>query len=169
MSAQEKGERTLTCVLKFCHVVRTTDSSYTMAQAQMEEKMRELADQPNTTVLKTEYDILHEPWKSDRLRAVLEKIVKRVMESDENADAFRLRKQMMSDDNEILQFQRDHPQMYWAVTDRQLMSQEKYRNAVTAMLRVKEKVERGEVPANHEADGMATSAIVQALGATVPS
>lgn len=135
-------------------------------QKQMEARMQDLADQPNTTVLKTEYDIRHEPWKSTRLRSVLEKIVKAVMDSSPDEDGFRLRKRLMTEDNEVLQFQRHHPQMYWAVTDRRLMEQEKYRNAVTAMLLVKEKVERGEVAANHEADGMATSAIVKALGTT---
>lgn len=130
----------------------------------MNERMRRLADEPNTTVLQTDYDTVREPWKVARLRAIMERITKRAtQEFAEDADDIALRKTLM-EDAEILEFQRAHPKLFWGITDRAMMKEVKYRNSISAMLDIMEQKERGMFRGEYEADGAATSAIMSALG-----
>ena len=50
------------------------------------------------------------------------------------------------------------------LTDRAQMKQERARDAVKAMLAVREKVEAGQVGDGQEADAMATRVVIAALG-----
>jgi hypothetical protein len=130
--------------------------------AYQQERLRELAQKPNTSVLQVEHDSVRDPWPVARLRPVMEGLLARVLAFDASTSDFVVRKTCL-DDAETLEFQRAHPKLYWSLTDREQMRQKKARDAVTAMLRVREKVESGEVTDAHEADALATRTVMAAL------
>lgn len=125
-------------------------------------RLQDLSSRRNTTVLTVEHDFINEPWPVSRLRPLLERLAKRVTEFPDGTDEFVVRKTCL-DDPEVLQFQRMHPQLYYMVTDRKLVKEEKFRNAVNGLLHVRGKVENGEVTNGQEADGMATQTVLSAL------
>ena len=125
-------------------------------------RLEELAERPNTTVLTVEHDFINEPWPVSRLRPLLEALAKRVSEFPDDASEFTVRKQCL-DDPEVLAFQRMHPKLYYMVTDRKLIREDKFRSAVNSLLHVRAKVERGEVSEGQEADGLATRSVLASL------
>ena len=125
-------------------------------------RLEELSERPNTTVLTVEHDFVNEPWPVSRLRPLLERLAKRVTEFPDETDDFVVRKTCL-DDPEVLEFQRMHPKLYWMLTDRKLVKEEKFRNAVNGLLLVRRKVEVGEVESGQEADGMATQTVLASL------
>jgi hypothetical protein len=66
-------------------------------------------------------------------------------------------------DEEVLDFQRQHPQLFWLLTDRKMVNDKRFQQALGAMFKVKEKVENGDIQEGHDADALATSSIVSAL------
>ena len=132
-------------------------------QAHHQERLRELAERPNTTVLTVEYDDKHDPWPVERVRPMMERLVARVLSFGDEVDDFRVRKTCL-DDPEVLAFQRQHPKLYWMLSDRKLMREERCRSAITGLLHVRSKVQSGEVTDEHEADGLATRTVLAALG-----
>ena len=80
-----------------------------------------------------------------------------------DASDFAFRKACLQEE-EVLLFQRRHPQLYWMVTDREKMREQRYRSAVSALLEVRRRVERGEVKEGEEADAAATRVVIDALG-----
>ena len=130
--------------------------------AYQKERLRELASRPITTVLDVEHDHHHDPWSVSRLRPLLERLTERVLTTPDDVSDFALRKQCL-EDAEILDFQRNHPKFYWLLTDRTIMREQKHRDAITGMLYIRGEVERGNVAHGHEADGMATRTVIEAL------
>lgn len=126
------------------------------------ERLRELSERPNTTVLDVEHDSHHEPWSVDRLRPLLERLTSRVLATPDETSDFVMRKQCLEDE-EVLAFQRDHPKFYWLLTDRAIMREKKHRDAITGMLYIRGEVERGRVTTGQEADAMATRTVIEAL------
>lgn len=124
------------------------------------EKVRR--DDPHAEVMEVKHDFIHEPWPSDRLEAVFQRIVSEIFSFDEKTSDFVVRKTLLRD-TEILEFQRHHPRLYYTLTDRAMMKEEKYRTTLMRMLLVKQRIERGEVPADERADALATEAIVTSL------
>ena len=138
------------------------DSSLpTSVGAYENERLKELADQPNTTVYTVNHDAKHDPWKPKRLKRVIERLSSRVREFAPEVDDFTLRKQCL-DDEEILNFQRDHPKTYWMLTDRALANNPKAHAAVVAMLGIHSQLRSGNL-SEQEADAAATSAVMNAL------
>ena len=129
-----------------------------------DERMKELASRPNTVVYGETYDATHEAWSSQRLRDVAERIALKVGEIGEEVDSFRLRKRCMAEDEEISNFQEHHPRLYWLLTDRDVLSNEKARSAMAAMIHVRKLVEQGDLKEGSEADLMAAQGILQAFG-----
>lgn len=125
-----------------------------------EEHMRQLADDPQNTVYKTEYEH-HEAWSVARLRPLLERLAARVSAFPEEACDFTVRKTCL-DDPEVLAFQRVHPQLYWQITDRARVRDKRFKESLGAMLIILEKRERGDV-APEQADAMATQAVMAAV------
>lgn len=134
----------------------------TDVNAYEKQRLEELSQRPNTTVLTVEHDFVNEPWPVSRLRPLLERLAKRVTEFSDETDDFVVRKTCL-DDPEVLEFQRMHPKLYWMLTDRKLVKEEKFRNAVNGLLLVRRKVEVGEVESGQEADGMATQTVLASL------
>lgn len=128
-----------------------------------QERLQELSQRPNTTVLTVQHDEKHDPWPAARLRGVMETITKRTLSTPDDAHDFALRKQLLTDDPEILAFQRQHPKFYWLLTDRAIMREKKSRDAVTGMLFIRDEIEHGRVAEGQEADGMATRTVLEAL------
>lgn len=124
--------------------------------------LEELAQRPNTKVLEATHDFINEPWKVERLRRVMSKIVDDVLASDPEEDNFVIRKRMLEDE-EILAFQRQHPRMYYTITDKTLMRDAKARDTIKALLHVRERVERGEITDDKEADATATRVVMSTL------
>ena len=112
-------------------------------------------------VLRRELARLADPCTS--VRPVLSTIARRVASFGDEVDDFVVRKTCMSEDAEVLAFQRKHPKLYWLVTDRALMRQERYRNALGGLLGVRDRVESGALPEGQEADATATSTVMAAL------
>jgi hypothetical protein len=66
-------------------------------------------------------------------------------------------------DPHVLAFQRQHPKLYWMVTDRKKMKEQKYRDVIGAMVELRKRVELGQVKEGEEADATATRVITDAL------
>lgn len=131
-------------------------------QAYEKERLQKLSEKKNTTVLTVEHDFINDPWPEKRLRDVMEPLVARVLSFDDSVSDFTLRKTCM-EDPEVLEFQRQHPKMYWMLTDRKIMGDERSRKAITGMLYVRKQVESGAVTEGQEADAMATKTVLAAL------
>lgn len=134
----------------------------TEVQAFENERLRRLSEKGNTTVLTVQHDFINDPWSERRLRDVMEPLVARVLSFDGSVSDFTLRKTCM-EDPEVLAFQRQHPKMYWMLTDRTIMGDERSRKAITGMLYVRKQVESGAVAEGQEADAMATKTVLAAL------
>ena len=132
-------------------------------QAFETERLRQLSEKKNTTVLTVQHDFVHDPWPEPRLRGVMEPLVARVLAFDPSVSDFAVRKACIADAPEVLAFQRRHPKMYWMLTDRAVMRDERSRKAITGMLYVRKQVETGAVAEGHDADAMATKTVLAAL------
>ena len=126
------------------------------------ERLERLAAKPNTDVYTVKHDHVAEPWKVERVRAVFERIAVRMKASPVDLDDFVFRKQCLEEE-EVLQFQRQHQKLFWLVTDRKKMNNEKYRNAIAALLTLRDNIEAGNLSDGQEADATATSVVMQAL------
>lgn len=131
--------------------------------AYQDAKLRALAADPTKTVLTVEHDFVNEPWRVERLRPLLESLAARVAAFGDDVDDFKVRKTCL-DDPEVLAFQRQHPKLYWLLTDRKMVRDARFRGAVTGLLHVRSKVENGEVEEGRDADAMATKSVLAALG-----
>lgn len=130
-----------------------------------QQKLQELADKPNTTVFTVNHDQVSTAWQAKRVSNVLESIAGRLQIEFQDNDKFSdfyVRKKCL-EDGEVLQFQRQHPKLYWMVTDREKMKDVKYRAAVSALLEVRRRVESGDVKDGEEADAAATRTVIDAL------
>lgn len=118
---------------------------------------------PRAEVLEVTYDATHQPWKATELTTVFEDIVRRIFDDfcEDEAD-FVVRKSLLKDPT-ILRFQRAHPKLYYVLTDRALMRQDKYRATLGHMLRVRADIEGGRLPDDERGDAAATQAIVGSL------
>lgn len=134
----------------------------TEVQAFENERLRTLSEKKNTTVLTVQHDFINEPWSETRLRGVMEPLVARVLAFSNDVCDFKLRKACL-DDSETLAFQRQHPKMYWLLTDRKIMGDERSRKALTGMLYVRKQIEAGTVTEGQDADAMATKTVLAAL------
>lgn len=135
----------------------------TEVHAYEQQRLDELSKRPNTTVLTVEHDATHDPWPADRLKTLMEQLVGRVLAFGDDVDDFRVRKTCL-DDPETLAFQRTHPKLYWMLTDRKLMAEERCRTAITGLLHVRSQVDAGKVTNTRDADAMATRTVLAALG-----
>ena len=126
------------------------------------QRLEALAAQPNTTVYEPTFTSVRDAWETDTVRPLLERLATRVAAFPADVDDFVVRKTCL-EDPETLRFQRAHPRLYHMVTDRKMVAEPRFRATISAMLEVRARVERGDVPA-HEADAAATKAIVAALG-----
>ena len=134
-------------------------------QAMHRKRLEELSSRKNTTVLDVTHDTVRDPWPVSRLRAVMESITSSTVGAKEEEETdFARRQRLMTDDEEVLSFQRLHPKMYWMLTDRSMMRSKQHRDAITGMLYVQQQVENGSVSAGQEADAMATRTVLAALG-----
>lgn len=128
------------------------------AAALEEERLRELASRPNTTVYRAQHDDVDEAWKVATLRPVIERLTARVKAFGDDVSDFTVRKECL-DDEEILAFQRRHPNMYWMLTDRKMVADANFVKIMHDFVRVRQRVERGDI-GSQEADALATEAVL---------
>lgn len=126
-------------------------------------RMEELASRPNTTVFEVSHDATHEPWSSGRLREVVARLRARVATYGSATSDFAVRKSCL-DDAEILAFQREHPKMYWLLTDRALLADDRCVKAVDALLDAHDDVQHGRVARGRDADAQVTRDVMRAFG-----
>ena len=131
------------------------------------ERLKELSEKPNTTVLTADHEFKHDPWKASTLRPLLEGLATRVTTEFKESDSDFLVRKRCLEDPKVKDFQRQHPQLYWMLTDRKMVSDPRFKGALAGMLHVREKVDRGEVEEGQAADAMATTCVMSALGAGV--
>ena len=129
-------------------------------------RLEQLAQRRNTTVLQVEYDDVRDPWPVARVRAVLDTIAARVARefADETVADFTVRKTLVDSDPEIRAFYRGHQQLFQLATDRAMLRDERFRNAVAALLQVRTLVERGDLAEGQDADALATRSVLSAFG-----
>ena len=133
--------------------------------AYQKERLQKLAEKPNTSVLEVNHDSTHEPWKAERLRGAVEDIAERASAFPDDVVDFTVRKTLL-DDPETLAFKKDHPKLYWMLTDRKMLKDARFRQALGGMLKLREQVEAGVVAEGNEADALATQSVVAALQQT---
>lgn len=139
-----------------------------MQEAQRRHAERLQRDNPHAEVMEVTHDFKHDPWKVKDLLVVFEDIVRRIFtDFPESADDFVVRKTLLRDPK-ILEFQRSHPRLYYTLTDRSLMRQEKYRTTLARMLGARSEIESGRVPADERGDAVGMQAIVGSLLPTPP-
>ena len=131
------------------------------AKKQYAERIRR--ENPNAEVLEVIHSRIQEPWRAERLEPMFEKIVTKIFEFEESVADFVVRKTLL-EDPEILEFQRAHPTLYYTLTDRATMKEDRYRGVLKKMVVLRQRVERGEVQADERADAMATDIVVASLG-----
>ena len=124
--------------------------------------LEDLSNRKNTQVLKVEHDFVNDPWPVKRVKPVMERIVNEVLSFEKGKNEFEMRKEILSIDDEILAFQRQHPQLFWLITDKEVVRKKSSITALNAMLSVREKEENGSLQ-REEADAMATSSVIAAL------
>ena len=130
-------------------------------------RLEELAARPRTSVYDVVHDSVAEPWAASRLRPVMERIVEAALAHGPEVADFAVRKAGL-EDPEALAFQRRHPKLYWLITDREKMREPRLRDAVGAMLGLRDRVERGELADGPDADALATQTVIAALGTGAP-
>ncbi|OUU53267.1 MAG: hypothetical protein CBC12_02830 [Candidatus Puniceispirillum sp. TMED52] len=129
------------------------------------EKLKKLAEKPNTTVFTVKHDQVTTAWSSERVRDAVETIAQKIQSEFSDTEKFSdffVRKECMKDP-QVLAFQRQHPKLYWMVTDREKMKEQKYRDVIGAMVELRKRVELGQVKEGEEADATATRVITDAL------
>jgi hypothetical protein len=116
-----------------------------------------LASRPNTSVLQVEHENVREPWKVERVRAILGRIRDRMRDTTDCADDFALRSSLMQNDPEVVAFQRAHPQLFHAATTR--ATAEQFTQGIDRLLRIRQDVEWGRM-SEADANAMATAAVL---------
>lgn len=134
------------------------------AEAFHQQRLEELSAQPNKTVYTVKHDRVREAWPVARVRPVLERIAEKVHASGKEESEFKMRRRLLDEDEEVRAFQRDHPKLYWLVTDRKVVGEAKFRQAISGLLAMRDRVESGQVSDEKEADAMATRVVMNALG-----
>ena len=143
------------------HILKNMDSEVCSLK---QEHLSRLASQPNTDVLKVEYDSHHQPWKANNVKHISNLIYKYSnSEETRNMDAFKFRKHCLNDTT-ILDFQRKHPKMFWVLTDRELMKNTKYQKAISELIDLRSRIDNKTLTDGQEADALATKVVMQALG-----
>ena len=82
---------------------------------------------------------------------------------DPEVDDFRVRKQCL-EDAEVLAFQRQHPKLYWMLTDRKMVQEPRVRAALTGLIHVRNKVDCGELQDGQDGEAMATRTVPRGAG-----
>ena len=126
------------------------------------EQLETLSERPNTTVYEATHDQVAEPWASGRVSSIMESIAARATTYDPSVHPFRMRKALI-EDPETLAFQRQHPRIFDMLTDREMLGDPRFRNAIKAMLHVRREVEAGRVAEGQEAEGLASRGVLAAL------
>ena len=126
------------------------------------ERIEELKNQDRTSIYETKHDFKHEPWKASTIRPLLEDLAAMVSSFGNETSDFMVRKSCLKEER-FLKFQRDHPQLYYLMTDRKMLRDDRFRQAFTSMLFVREKIDSGSLSDGTEADGMIMNGIVSAL------
>ena len=126
------------------------------------ERIDELKQQNHTSIYETKHDFKHEPWKATTLRPLMEQLATTVTNFGDEVSDFKVRKECLKN-KDFLNFQRDHPQLYYLMTDRKMLRDDRFRQAFSSMLEVREQIDSGNMSDGTEADGMIMSGIVSAL------
>jgi len=131
------------------------------AQRRYAEKIQR--ENPRAEVMEVTHEFKHEPWKAYDLTVIFDDIVRRIF-SDFHPDQadFVVRKSLLQTPS-ILCFQRDHPRLYYVVTDRSLMANATYRSTLSQMLRVRKEIEAGRLPDDERGEAAGVEAIVSSL------
>lgn len=126
------------------------------------EKLRQLAEEPNTTVYEPTHDYRGDPWPAHRLREVTERIAAKVTAYGDDVTDFRVRKDCLKDPD-ILEFSHTHPKLFGKLTDRAILKDPRFRDSFSFMLHVRDKVDAGSVTEGRDADAMATNGVIKIL------
>ena len=137
---------------------------HTNVEAYQKEKLEKLAENPQNTVYEEEYNVA-DAWKAKDVSDVLDLITTKMKDVPDDTPDFTFRKSFL-EDKQILEFQRRHPKLYYMVTDREKMKEEKYRSAISAMMEVRRRVEAGDVDEGRDADAAATRTVINALSSS---
>lgn len=130
--------------------------------AAMSAKMAKLAEDPNTTVLKTEFTKTFQPFSAARIQKAWKTIDELTAnELKDVKDEHRYRRALIKNE-ELLALYKTHTKMFLMLTSREQMAEPRYRAAIEAMLNVRRQVERGQLTEDR-ANVESSSAILEAL------
>jgi hypothetical protein len=120
-----------------------------------------LAKNPKNIVYDVKFGEVREPTKARDARTVLSKISSLLESLPNDLDDKEVVKTLNREDD-VREFGESHPNLFSLASNRDLMRDEKKRNAIISMLEVREKVERGEMDQN-EANALVTKMVVSCL------
>lgn len=138
-----------------------------------EERMRALAQRPNTSVYTVQHTSTHTPWKAERVRRVAHKIVEFAQSSHSqssttgdlrNDEHIRQNDEQLLADTEVAEFKLAHPNLFSMLVNHHMISDTRFHEAFETLLRVREDVESGRI-SELEADSRATASLMCALAA----
>lgn len=127
--------------------------------------LQALASRPNTTVLDVTHDHVNTAWTASRVRRVITVVAEHMATCPREMCDFDLRKSCIRLSSETQAFQRQHPQLFWTITDREIMAKPNSKLALEAMLKLRDDVDMGVLTDENEANAMATREVMNALHA----
>ena len=122
-----------------------------------EEKLRELATQPNVTVMEPTHDIVYTPWNAKRVSSAVDRIVL-MTRGGASADAIR------GLDGELAEFASKYTVMYDKITDPAFVADEEHVLVVKKLVALHGMVELGSLR-NVDAQAQASDIALRSLAA----
>ena len=117
---------------------------------------------PDATVLVADQTIVHEPWPVARLEKVSNCIVMELFKLPPDMDDTRTKEALLTH-KDVAEFEAHHPESFKTLMNRELMSQEKYRSTFNDLLKLRAKVQAGELPNDERSTALATQFIFNNL------
>ena len=125
-----------------------------------EEKLRELAEQPDTVVYQPTHDIVYTPWSAQRVREAALKVA--------SATRCGTTTDQLCEDDELREFSQKYTVFFQKLTDAAFVADEGHIQTVLQLIALRSMVEQGTIS---EASAMTQSADIalQSLKARVSS
>ena len=107
-----------------------------------DEKIRELAQQPNVTVMQPTHDVVYEPWNSTRVTNAVTQLV--TFTNSVKGDLHKIN-QYVDSNTELKEFSEKYLVFYKKVTDYTFTSDAEHVNTMLKLISLRSQVERGHI------------------------
>ena len=123
-----------------------------------EDKLKELAQQPNTIVMKPTHDVIFEPWSPKELMSVLKGLQGFVIKNQEKP-ADEIRRLAIATNDKLKEFSEKYRIMFKRVTEPEVATDPKKMAVIFAMIDIKQRIKEGKIDENTAKAELSTIAI----------